>query len=94
MSSMLRRNIMSKRTIALLGTVFALAVGAAPATAASVNHAEPGTPETNNCSGQSTAYIAQIGSEFGVHGVGGVAKAFNVSVQEFQELIGYYCANG
>jgi hypothetical protein len=84
---------MSKRTVALLGTVVALAIGAVPATAASSNHTAPGTPETKNCSGQTVAFIAQIGAEVGVHGVAGVASAFGLTVQEVQALIGKYCAS-
>lgn len=84
---------MSKRKVALLGTVLALAIGAVPASAASDNQASPGTPETNNCSGQTVAFIAQIGAEVGVHGVGGVASAFGLTVQEIQALIGNYCGS-
>ena len=84
---------MSKRTVALLATVVALVIGAVPASAASDNHTSPGTPETNNCSGQTVAFIAQLGAEAGVHGVAGVATAFGLTVQEVQALIGNYCAS-
>lgn len=84
---------MSKRTAALLGTVVVLAIGAAPATAAGDNHTAPGTPETKNCSGQTVAFIAQIGAEVGVHGLAGAANAFGFTVQEAQALIGNYCAS-
>jgi hypothetical protein len=84
---------MTKRTVALLGTLLALAIGAVPASAASDNQSEPGTPEAKNCSGQTVAFIAQLGTEAGVHGVGGVANVVGFTVQEVHALIGDYCAS-
>jgi hypothetical protein len=85
--------IMSKRTVALLSTVVVLAIGAVPASAASDNHTAPGTPETKNCSGQTVAFIAQIGAEAEAPGVAGIATAFGLTVQEVHALIGNYCAS-
>lgn len=84
---------MSRRIVALLGIVVALAIGAVPASATSDNHTTPGTPEAKNCSGQTMAFIAQIGAEAGAHGVAGVASAVGFTVQEVQALIGDYCAS-
>jgi hypothetical protein len=84
---------MGKRTVALLATTVAFAIGAVPATAASGNQTEPGTPETKNCSGQTVAFIAQLGAAGGVHGLAGVAGAVGFTVQEVQALIREYCAS-
>jgi hypothetical protein len=82
---------MKKRIVALLAIAAVFAIGAVPATAAS--QTEPGTPETANCSGQTTAFIAQIGAEAEIHGVAGVAHAFGFTVQEVHALIDNYCAS-
>jgi hypothetical protein len=81
---------MNKRIVALLATAAAFAIGAVPAAA---SQTAPGTPETANCSGQTTAFIAQIGAEAGIHGVAGVANAFGLTVQEVHALIDNYCAS-
>jgi hypothetical protein len=83
-------DIMNKRIVVLLATAAAFAIGAVPATA---SKSEPGTIETANCSGQTTAFIAQIGAEGGIHGVAGVADAFGFTVQEIHALIDNYCAS-
>jgi hypothetical protein len=83
---------MSKRTVALLVTVVALAIGAVPASATSDNHTAPGTPETKNCAGQTVAFIAQIGAESGVHGLADAGNAVGLTVKEIHVLIGQYCA--
>lgn len=62
------------------------------ASAASPKHAEPGVPGTANCVGQTTAYLAQLGSSEGVHGIGNLAKAFDTSVQDLKAAIAEYCA--
>lgn len=84
---------MSKRTVALIATVVAFAISAVPAAAANDNHTQPGTPEANNCSGQSVAFLAQLGAEAGIHGLAGVADAVGFSVQQVHELIDEYCAS-
>lgn len=68
--------------VSLLGT----------ASAASPKHAEPGTPGTPNCVGQTMAYLAQVGSDDGIHGIGNVAKASDLSVKELKALVEEYCA--
>jgi hypothetical protein len=84
---------MGKRTLALLATSVAFAIGAVPATAASDNQTEPGTPGTRNCSGQTVAFIAQLGAGAGAHGLAGIAGAVGFTVQEVQALIREYCAS-
>lgn len=64
------------------------------ASAASPKHAEPGVPGTANCVGQTTAWLAQLGSSEGVHGIGNIAAAFGGSVQELKAAIEEYCAGG
>jgi len=84
---------MSRRTVALLGTILGLAIGAGPASASSENHTTPGIPGTKDCSGQSTAFVAQIGAEAGTHGVAGVASAVGFTVQEVHKLVGEFCVS-
>ncbi len=73
-----------------------LAVGSVTAVlAASPNHVDPGTPGDANCHGQSVAYAAQLAANLGIpdaNGVGGIAGALGVSVQEIQAELDAYCA--
>lgn len=85
----MRRIVLS---VALSGALLASLVGGA--SAASPKHAEPGTPGTPNCVGQTTAWIAQLGAEVDIHGFAGVANALELSVQELKAIIEEYCAGG
>lgn len=58
-------------------------VAAAPASA------KPTDPP--NCHGQVIAFLAQVGGEEGIHGIGNLAKFFEVSVQEGQDLVREFC---
>jgi hypothetical protein len=73
---------------AVLGTA-AIAVGAVPATAASSNHTEPGTPGANNCHGQTIAAIAQV---FGP-GLGNAARSEGLTVHQVQIFVDLVCAS-
>ena len=78
----------------VVSMVLAGAMAAAPmgiAFAGSDNHATLGTPGTPNCVGQSMAYLAQVGTSVGIHGIGNVADALNLSVQEVHTLVEAYC---
>jgi len=59
--------------------------------AASDNQATPGTPGDKNCVGQTTAWLAQLGSSADVHGIGGLADAFGSSVKDLKAAIKAYC---
>jgi hypothetical protein len=54
----------------------------------------PGTPGTSNCEGQTTAYVAQGNPIPGISavGIGNVAKANGISVQELKAAIAAFCA--
>ena len=78
----------------LVSMVLAGAMASAPmgiAFAGSDNHTAPGTPGTPNCVGQSMAYLAQVGASVGIHGIGNLADASNLSVQEVHTLVEAYC---
>jgi hypothetical protein len=77
-------------TLAVAGVMAVASVGAA--FAASDNHAAPGTPGTPNCVGQTNAYLAQFGTSEGIHGIGNVADASGLTVQEVQAIVQGYCA--
>ena len=59
--------------------------------AASDNHATIGTPGDKNCVGQTTAFLAQLGSSADVHGIGGIADASALSVKDLKAIIKAYC---
>ena len=50
-----------------------------------------GTPGDKNCEGQTTAWIAQLGHDVGVNGVGGYAAFFSASVKDLKAAIRAYC---
>ena len=77
-------------TLALAGT-FAFAAFGGVALAASPNQATPGTPGDNNCVGQTTAYLAQVGASVDIHGIGGLAKFADLSVKEVKAIVVAYC---
>lgn len=75
-----------------------LALGSVTAVlAGSPNHTAPGTPGDDNCHGQTAAFLAQLAANAGVpgaNGIGGVAQALGMSVQDVQALVDAYCASG
>ena len=75
---------------AISGALLMSAAGTA--LAASENQAEPGVPGDPNCVGQTMAYLAQVGTESGIHGIGGIADAFDLSVKEVKAIVSEYCA--
>ncbi|MCC6418905.1 MAG: hypothetical protein IT429_11775 [Gemmataceae bacterium] len=75
----------------VLGGAFAISAFSGVALAASDNHAAPGTPGDKNCVGQTTAYLAQVGTTAGIHGIGGIADASGLTVQEVKDIIRAYC---
>ena len=83
----MRRIVLS---VALSGALLASMVGTA--SAGSPKHTEPGVPGTANCVGQTMAYLAQLGSEADVHGLGNLAEALGASVQEIKAIVAEYCA--
>lgn len=85
----MRRIVLS---VALSGALFASMAGSA--VAGSPNHTEPGVPGTPNCVGQTTAWLAQVGADFDIHGIGGLAAAAGLSVKELKAVIEEYCAGG
>jgi hypothetical protein len=82
-----------RKAFAMLGIAGVLGLAAAGgALAGSDNHAAPGAPGDKNCVGQTNAYLAQVGTEEGIHGLGGIAHALDVSVQDIQAIVQAYCA--
>lgn len=80
-----------KRSILAVATAI-LAVGAMPTVGSAKNHDEPGVPGAPNCHGQTMAYFNEIAEAgFGVHGIGNLAKADEISVQDLQALVDEYC---
>jgi hypothetical protein len=76
----------------ILTLVAALTIGLAMlGSASAADHSALGTPGDSNCHGQSTAFIAQLGQSVDIHGVGNVAKAFDMSVKDLQAAIDAYC---
>ena len=72
---------MNKRIVgSLLGAVL---IGSTTVSAFAESTA-PGTPGEPNCEGQSTAFLAQIGQNFGlpIRGIGGFAHSTEFSVRE------------
>ena len=68
----------------------ALAIGAGAAHADPPT--EPGIPDTPNCKGQTTAYLAQAGQEIGAPGIGNLARAAGLSVKDAHAIIREFCA--
>lgn len=63
--------------------------------APSLTVTEPGTPGDPNCRGQSMAFLAQLGKNQGVEGVrgiGGLARAIDLTVPEIRALVDAFCA--
>ncbi|MGE0230072.1 MAG: hypothetical protein AB7I38_03085 [Dehalococcoidia bacterium] len=83
----MRRILMSA---ALSGALLASLAGSAAA--GSPKHTEPGVVGAANCAGQTTAFLAQLGSAEDVHGIGNLAAAFGASVQEIKAIVAEYCA--
>ena len=84
---------MKKRVLGLaFGAAVALSAFGGTALAASDNHADPGTPGTKNCVGQTNAYLAQVGQSIGINGIGGIAAANGLTVKEVQAIVQAYCA--
>ena len=56
---------------------------------------EPGTPGDPNCRGQSMAFLAQFGKTSGgdFRGIGGFARAADLTVQEVRALVDAFCAD-
>jgi len=52
----------------------------------------PGTPGTPNCQGQTVAYLAQVGQDLDVPGLGNVARFSGLSVKEVHAIVDQYCA--
>ncbi len=56
----------------------------------------PGTPGEANCTGQSTAFLAQLSknNEFfpeGFRGIGGVGRVTGLSTQEIKAIVDRFC---
>jgi hypothetical protein len=95
---------MSKRalTLAAVTTLLAACSGSGPTgpttrdLAPSFARMAPGVPRTPNCRGQTIAFAAQVGKidpEFaGVHGIGGLARFVELSVQELHAAVELFCA--
>lgn len=77
----------------VLGGAFAISAFSGVALAASDNHTAPGTPGAKNCVGQTNAYLAQVGTAAGIHGIGGIADANNLTVQQVKDIVEAYCAS-
>jgi hypothetical protein len=68
-----------------------------PAPSFAADHTTPGTPGDPNCSGQTTAYLAQAskngveGIPEGFRGLGGVSRATGLSQQEIKAIVDAFC---
>jgi hypothetical protein len=81
-----------RKWIGSLALVGVMASGAAYA--ASDNHTLPGTPGDPNCAGQSAAFLAQVGPTMTPPikpGLGNLAKALGISVQDIHDAIDTFC---
>jgi hypothetical protein len=74
--------------VAALGLLIGVAAG--PVSAAQ-DHSVPGTPGAPNCEGQTTAYFAQVGQEFGLQGIGHLANDFDLKAQDIKAIIKAWC---
>ncbi len=83
----MRRIVLS---VALSGALLASMVGTAAA--ASPKHTEPGIPGSPNCVGQTMAYLAQLGGDADIHGIGNLANTVGLSVKEIKAIVAEYCA--
>lgn len=61
------------------------------ATAASPNQGAPGVPGDKNCVGQTTSWLAQLGSGADITGIGNLADAFSLSTKDLKAAIKAYC---
>ncbi|MEA2764362.1 MAG: hypothetical protein QOK07_766 [Gemmatimonadaceae bacterium] len=71
------------------------AVRLSPSSARPAAHADPGTPGSANCRGQTEAYAAQLGKAEGIpgaNGIGGVARTLGLSVKDIQGELVAFCA--
>lgn len=57
------------------------------------DHSVPGTPGTSNCHGQTMAFLAQVGQGAGLQGIGNIADANNLTVQQVQDIVTAYCGS-
>jgi hypothetical protein len=71
----------------------ALALGlSAVGGVSAADHSTLGTPGEANCEGQTRAFIAQVGQEAGLAGIGNFARGSDVSVKEVQAIVREFCA--
>ena len=83
------RNVLMSAVLAasLLASTAGLAFAGSP------NHTAPGTPGEKNCVGQTMAFLAQAGKEaLDAPGIGNLAAAAGLSVQEVKEIVEAFCA--
>lgn len=62
-----------------------------------VSAAAPGTPGSENCAGQTTAYLAQAAGPKGfgtAPGLGNLANFWRLDVQDIRTGIAFYCRTG
>ena len=69
----------------------ALLMGSVGGAFAGPDRTMPGMPRTANCVGQTNAFLAQVGQEAGITGIGGIAKANDLSVKEVQQIVQNFC---
>jgi hypothetical protein len=76
--------------VTLVSVAFA---GAMPSLSLAKNHDEPGVPGEPNCHGQTMAFFNQLGGELDprIHGIGNIAEASALTVQELQALVDEFC---
>ena len=83
-----------KKLLAGSAVAAALVIGAAT-TALAADHSLPGTPGTNNCRGQTEAYLAQAAKngiiDEAYHGIGGVGRWSDMTVAQWQAVVVQYC---
>jgi hypothetical protein len=80
-----------KRVVLIMAAALALGLSAVGGVSAA-DHSAPGTPGEANCERQTRAFLAQVGQEVGLPGIGNFARGSDVSVKELQEAIREFCA--
>ncbi len=88
-----------KKKLAIVAGTMAMSLGiviagTGVAFASPPTHATPGTPGTSSCVGQTTAYLAEYPHYvLGVSGIGNLASAAGLTVQQVRQVVNEYCAS-
>jgi hypothetical protein len=78
----------------IISLVLISAIASGVAFAQSDNHTTPGTPGDPNCAGQSAAFLAQVGPTLTPPikpGLGNLARALDITVQDIHDAIEVFC---